>query len=104
MNRQLAGIDRGRDRKLADCADRYGMAVGRLALNWRERGLASCPLQFDFLGNCRNGVTDLFDDRLQRISRYIEPPGPGTNLNWLCQVDLVADGRMFDALHDGTVG
>ena len=33
MERQLAGIDRGRDRELADGADRDGVAVGRLALH-----------------------------------------------------------------------
>ena len=51
------------------------------APSWRERGFASCPLQFNFLGDGRNGITHLVDDRLQCIGRYIEPPSPGTNLN-----------------------
>ena len=37
MERQLVGIDRGRDRKLADRADRDGVAVGRLALHVLDR-------------------------------------------------------------------
>ena len=80
---------------------RWQLAICWLALNWLKRGFTSRPLQFNFLGNGRNGITDLVDDRLQCIRGYIEPPGPGTNLNGLRQVDFIADGRMFDSLHDG---
>jgi hypothetical protein len=61
----------------------------------------SRPLQFNFLCHGRDRVTDLVDDGFQRVGRNCESPGPGTNLGWICQADLIANGRMFDALHGG---
>src|SRR6266403_3634334 len=79
-------------------------AFGRWALDRRRRCLVTCPLKFNFLGHGRDGVTHLGDNGLQCISGHAEPACPGTKLSWLCQVDLVAKGRMFDALHGGFPG
>ena len=67
-----------------------------------RRWLGICALQFNFLGYRRDGVADLSDNALQYIRRNPKPPGPGTNLSRIRQVYLVANWRMFDALHDGT--
>src|SRR6478672_7744945 len=79
---------------------RWQLAIRWLAPTRRSGVFGSGPLQFNFLGDGRNGIAHLFDHRLQCIRGYIQPPGPGTNLNGLCQVDFIADRRMFDALHD----
>jgi hypothetical protein len=78
------------------------LASGRRALarSCRRRRV-SRPPQFNFLGYGRDRVTDLVDDRFQRVSRNCKSPGPGTNLDWICQADLIANGRVFDALHGG---
>src|ERR1700704_2001101 len=76
-------------------------AFGRWALDRRRRCLGTCPLKFNFLGHGPDGVTHLVDNGLQCISGHAEPPGPGSKLSWLCQIDLVAKGRMSDALHGG---
>jgi hypothetical protein len=59
-------------------------------------------LQFNFLGYRCDGVADLSDNALQDVRRNPKPPGPGTKLSRIRQVYLVANWRMFDALHDGT--
>jgi hypothetical protein len=61
--------------------------------------LATCPLEFNFLGHGRDRVADLADNRLQYIGRDTEPPGPGTDLGWLGRVDLISKRRTFDAMH-----
>jgi hypothetical protein len=53
------------------------------------------------LGDGRDRITDFVDNGLQRVSGYSEPPVPGTNLSRIRHVYLIADRRMFDALHDG---
>jgi len=37
------------------------------------------PLEFNFLGDGRDRITDFVDDSLQRVSGYSQPPVPGTN-------------------------
>jgi hypothetical protein len=61
--------------------------------------LAGRPLQLNFLGHSRDGISGLVDNRLQDIDGYAEPPRPGPNLRWVCEVDLITNGRMFYALH-----
>src|ERR1700738_1263717 len=80
---------------------RRQFAFGGWALDRRRRCVATCPLKFDFLGHGRDGVADLVDYDLQCISRYAEPPSPGSKLSRVCQVDLIANGRMFYAMHGG---
>jgi hypothetical protein len=58
-------------------------------------------LQFNFLGHRCHGVTHLADNGLQRISGNVQPPGPCTDLARIGQVNLVANRRMFDAMHGG---
>ena len=63
--------------------------------------MVTCPLKFNFLGHGRDGVTHLVDNGLQCIGRYAEPPGPGTKLRRICQVDFIANGWTFYATHGG---
>ena len=63
--------------------------------------MLTCPLKFNFLADGRDGVAHLVDNGLQRFSGYAEPPGPGSKLSRICQVDLIANGRMFYAMHGG---
>jgi hypothetical protein len=77
---------------------RWQLAFGVGALD-RIRPQATRPLKFNFFGYGRYGITTLADHRLQCISRYVEPSGPGAYLTCICQIDLIANWRMFDALH-----
>ena len=81
---------------------RRRLAFGRRALDRRYRRCPGTrPLQFNFLGDGRDRITDFVDDSLQRVSGYSQPPVPGANLSRIRHVDFIADRRMFDALHDG---
>src|SRR3954451_14500816 len=71
---------------------------GRFALRPGTRLLRHSP-QFHFLGHSRNRVAHLLDEGLQIIRPDAEPLGPGANLCRIGHVNLVANGRMFDALH-----
>jgi hypothetical protein len=61
-----------------------------------------CALQFNFFDYRPDGIADLSDNALQCTRRNPEPSRLGTNLSRIRQVYLVANWRMFDALHDGT--
>jgi hypothetical protein len=67
----------------------------------RGRWLVTRSPKFNFLRHGSNGISHLVDNGPQAIYRHIKPPAPGTQLSWFCQVDFVAKGRMFDALHGG---
>jgi hypothetical protein len=58
-------------------------------------------LKLDFLGYRRDRVTHLFDNGLQSIGGDAEPPRPRPYLSRICQVDLIAKGRMLYAMHGG---
>jgi hypothetical protein len=63
--------------------------------------LRTCPLKFDLLGHRRDGIADFAGNGSQFAGGNAEPPGPDTDLSRIGQVNLIANGRMFDAMHDG---
>src|ERR1700736_3604781 len=58
-------------------------------------------LKLNFLGYRRDRVTHLFDNGLQFISGYAEPPRPRPYLSRIRQVDFIAKRRMLYAMHGG---
>jgi hypothetical protein len=60
---------------------------------------ATRPLQFNFLGNGRYRGAYLVDYFFQSISVYVEPLGPGAHLTGVCQINLIANWRVFDSSH-----
>jgi hypothetical protein len=60
-------------------------------------------LQLNFLAYRRDRVPHLGGYGFQFIRRHPQPPGPGPNLSRLGHLDLVANRRMFDAMHDGVL-
>src|SRR6202158_1564529 len=64
-------------------------------------GWQLAALKLNFLGYRRDRVTHLFDNGLQSISGYAEPPRPRPYLSRIGQVDFIAKGRMLYAMHGG---